>query len=1812
MSVYPIYISFVWRQSEFAFFSALTAVGALFCFGRFVMRIIKKSIFSLLLGVLAVCTMGFFAACDNDKKDDSTAHTHSYTTFVVAPTCTVKGYTTYTCACGDTYKDNYVNATGHNYTTQVISPTCTTQGYTTYTCTCGDNYKDDYENALGHSFTNYVSNNDATYGKDGTETATCDRNGCNAKDTRTDEGSMLSHTHNYSTQVTPPTCTTQGYTSYTCSCGDTYKSDYENALGHSFTNYVSNNDATYKNDGTETATCDRNGCTAKDTRTDEGSMLVRNSIAFKTFTVSKVNDTAYNVYGKVANGTTIFSFLNEITVNGNASYTVSTDITGLNVIPTKTVSVVAGNNIFYVLADNGEGSLILYTVTVRVREMYTVSFNSLGGSTVASQQVEEDSFAQAPSTTPTKTGYTFKGWDFDFANTPITDNTTITANAWQANTYTVFFDGNGGTNPANKTVTYNGVYGELPTSTQSGYIFKGWTTEKDGGSLITATTSVTIASNHTLYAKWQSENVFEVTYDANGGTGAPSSQEKNRDVDIILSSEIPTKDGYVFMGWNNLYESTTYQAGNVFSSNFNVTLYAIWAEVCDDCGGDGEITSSSRCPYCLTGRICKSCGSSNVVHHVTGVGSYYLCNNCTSINTKACTSCSGTGTSTKTQTCGTCSGVGHLQGNAPTATLIEDRSVTLTYLEGYEYSKDGVNWQSSNIFEDLTAQTTYTFYQRKATSGNIPFGTTSNPLTVTTNALTNYSIAYTLDGGDATNPTSYTYETDSFTLTEPTKTGYVFLGWTGSNGEELQKTVVISKHSEGDMSFIAHWEIGQFTVSFDTQGGEAIESITQEYNSYVSLPTTTYYGKTFVGWFNESYTMQYFGGVAVPAEDITLYAKWIDYKVSMTYTDISAVKISDTVNAQLLNVTAVDTNGNPVIVEITVAGTQAVGETIDICITATGLYGISESKTLTDIVVLDENQSLLILYKDSQKIGTQLVYKNHNYALPSYTGYTCVWYYNNIALTDENGNALAVWNKDSGAYVITADCQIIRYSISYEMQNGTNHSSNPTSYTVASNSITLLSPTKTGYTFMGWTGTDISTLTKEVTIASGSIGARTYTANWQVNSYTITFNKNGGEYDKTTQIATYDSAYALTNPTRVGYTFVGWYNGETLYSGGTWKTASDITLTAKWTANTNTHYVVKHYQQNILDDGYTLFATQNLTGTSDKSVSPNVNTYTGFTSPSKQTVNVNPDGSRVVNYYYTRNYYTITVVGNGGTSTTVTQKYQSVVNTETWSTRDGFTLEGFYLNISQSERYTDTILSVGNKTVYAHWAEENYAYEFNYTTDTSGVTITKYVGNSSAVTIPEYIGGKKVIIIATSSFRNQTQITTLVVPDSVTSIDSSAFYGCNGLQEITLPFVGASRIADSYTGVFGYIFGYTSSTSYSGPTGTTKQYYSNPYSYYYYIPTTITKATITDAAQIPNNAFYNCANIQTIILNDEITSIGESSFEDCSTLTSIEIPDNVTLIGASAFRSCSSLTSIVIPDSVTSISEAMFLSCSSLTSIVIPDGVTSIGGNAFGGCGLTSIVIPDSVTSIDKYAFSGCPLTEITLPFVGATKDESTYAYLGYIFGGGSDNVPTSLKTVKITGGTQIAAEAFRGCSGLTSIVIPDGVTSIGERAFQDCSSLTSIVIPDGVTSIGELAFQGCSSLTSIVIPDSVTSMGEWAFYGCSSLTSIVIPDGVTSIGKRAFQDCSSLTSIVIPDGVTSIGELAFYGCSCLINVYYSGTNEQWSKINIGSSNTPLTNATLYYYSADEPELNADGTVYDGNYWHYVDGAVTVWKKETV
>ena len=190
------------------------------------------------------------------------------------------------------------------------------------------------------------------------------------------------------------------------------------------------------------------------------------------------------------------------------------------------------------------------------------------------------------------------------------------------------------------------------------------------------------------------------------------------------------------------------------------------------------------------------------------------------------------------------------------------------------------------------------------------------------------------------------------------------------------------------------------------------------------------------------------------------------------------------------------------------------------------------------------------------------------------------------------------------------------------------------------------------------------------------------------------------------------------------------------------------------------------------------------------------------------------------------------------------------------------------------------------------------------------------------------------------------------------------------------------------------------------------------------------------------------------------------------------------------------------------------------------------------------ITFSGDVTKIGDYAFRRCTsLTSVTIPDSVTTIGNYAFEDCASLT---SVNIPDSV--------TSIGGSAFDQCTSLTSVIIPDSVTTIGGCAFWNCASLTSVTIPDSVTTIGNAAFIYCASLTCVTIGNSVTRIEENAFFRCASLTSVTIGDSVKTIGDSAFYYCTSLTSVTIPDSVTSIGRAAFDDCSSLKTVYCKPT----------------------------------------------------------
>ena len=438
-----------------------------------------------------------------------------------------------------------------------------------------------------------------------------------------------------------------------------------------------------------------------------------------------------------------------------------------------------------------------------------------------------------------------------------------------------------------------------------------------------------------------------------------------------------------------------------------------------------------------------------------------------------------------------------------------------------------------------------------------------------------------------------------------------------------------------------------------------------------------------------------------------------------------------------------------------------------------------------------------------------------------------------------------------------------------------------------------------------------------------------------------------------------------------------------------------------------------------------------------------------------------------------------------------------------------------------------------------------------------------------------------------NAFHSCSNLTSVVLPESITVIDEQAFQYCNSLS-------GTLVIPNSVTTIgfraFEDCYGYTGNLV---------------------IPNSVTS--------IAADAFKNCTGFNgALIIGEGITSIESSTFSGCSGFTSLMLGDSLTSISSYAFNGFSNLSGeLVIPDAVVTIEERAFRNCSGFTSLSLGESVANIGSQALRLSNLTTITIKtatpptvesDAFADVDKTipvyvpcdavetysnaswggftnfnGLCGGTIAVVADPTTGGTVTGGGYyasgmsctvtaiANTGYAFANWTKNgaiVSTNaeynfmvaedatLVAHFVQDGNIVFADA-----NVKSICVAnwdtngDGELSYAEAAsvsnlgsyFQynnNIASFNELQYFIGLASIGENAFYNCTELTSITLPNSLTAIGDYAFYYCYSLTSIVLPSSLTTIGNYAFYYCYGLTSIVLPNSLTTIGDNAFNYCS--------------------------------------------------------------------
>lgn len=354
-------------------------------------------------------------------------------------------------------------------------------------------------------------------------------------------------------------------------------------------------------------------------------------------------------------------------------------------------------------------------------------------------------------------------------------------------------------------------------------------------------------------------------------------------------------------------------------------------------------------------------------------------------------------------------------------------------------------------------------------------------------------------------------------------------------------------------------------------------------------------------------------------------------------------------------------------------------------------------------------------------------------------------------------------------------------------------------------------------------------------------------------------------------------------------------------------------------------------------------------------------------------------------------------------------------------------------------------------------------------------------------------------------------VTSINIPNTVTTIRDGAFYGFTGLTSITIPY-SVINLGEGHTWLDG-------------------------------------------GWQAPG-VFQECTNLTNVSIPSSVTSISSATFYGCTNLKSITIPSSVTSIGCGAFCRCTNLTNLDLGNSVTDIGANAFDGCSSLRSVTIPSSVNSIGAKAFGGCTSINRVYIDDLSAWCKINFS--ELYSSTYGYY--SSNPLTYSHRLFL------NGREIIDLVIPEDVTTIGNGAFYSCTALESVTIPNSVTSIGGRAFYQCTGLTTVTIGDTISSvdaslhIGKHAFFNCTALNNLLLGCCVYSIGDLAFGQCTALSGhLNLPCSLIEIGPSAFTDCTGLTSVNIPSSVQSI-QNSFYGCDNLKRVNITDL-DAWCRI---------------------------------------------------
>lgn len=1303
---------------------------------------------------------------------------------------------------------------------------------------------------------------------------------------------------------------------------------------------------------------------------------------------------------------------------------------------------------------------------------------------------------------PKRVGYKFVGWydGIKDANKLTDENgksvgayekyESISAYAiWEANLNEIVFNANGGEGEMDnqKIATDATVALNECLFTKKGYTFAGWGTTANGEVNYSDKADYMMGTNaqYNLYAIWTPNN-NTLHFESNGGSGKMSDITIATDAKEKLSANAFTKTGYDFVGWAETENgSKVYSDGDSYTMGTeNATLYALWTpktyKITYNLNG-GQLAVQNKATYNIETSTFTLNNPTKRGYEFKG----WSGSNLTGNENQAVSIETGT--------------YGELTFTANWTAI--EYSITYNLNEG---TNNSANPKTYTIEQEVRLQDP----ERKGYKFN---GWTDNGLiskdsigekTFTASwEIIEYNIIYNLEGGtnDSSNPTKYNVNTPKITLKAPTKLGYKFIEWTSGG--------IIENGSTGDKSFTAKWERVTYKITYNLDGGTNNKNNPATYNVHdnITLAEPTKTGYKFIGWSDN-------GKIPVNSTgDKAFTANWeiIGYKIIYVLNGGTNSEL----NKDYYNVE----NEEIILAAPTRAGYTFNGWSDN------GRIPAHSTGDKEFVASWAANQNTLKFSANGGNGGEMpdvTLFTDEEYKLPKNAltryGYTFAGW-----STKADGS---VEFEDESVYTMGADSEVtlyaiwspITYKITYELNGG--KAENITEYSIETGEFSLSAPTRAGYTFTGWSG---SNLTGEdnltVTIADGTYGALSFVAHWQATENTLVFDANGGVGSMENQNGFTDTTLTLNANkfTRKGYDFDGW---STIKDGE--KQYADESVYVMGTSSTNTLYAVwtPHLNTLILDgNGNTSGSMNNMDIHSGETKALDKNTYEkqGYTFIGwAETANGNVVYTDCANYtmgvepkvtlyaVWKANEYTISMNPQNDSSVTTQKVTYDESYTLSVPTRVGYTFDGWFTEVGgNGTRLTEADGNgianwtvADNITVYAKWlGTEGLVYTANgseyLVSGISDKTITEAY-------IPEYYNGKLVTAIGENAFSGCDKLTAVFMENTIETIGKGAFSECSALTRLVVPFVGESRTATQEKGLLTYWFGQNSAEN----TEEIYQFYlddKGSQNYWAYVPLSLTCIKVFDTTRIPYGAFSYMSKLQDVSF-DGVSEIEGRAFEYATGISTFDLPDTL----------------------------------------------KSIGTNAFAHTSIKDILIPSSVQSIDAGVFAGCKaLTKIEIPFVGQSVNSTGYsAVLGWLFGQSNYDgmvavsqgswtsyISAVLRTVEITNASNVSDYAFADIKTLTNVTLANSVTTIGNSAFSGCIGLTSINL-ECVISFGNSAFYGTSSLAEVDFSDNLTTIGSSAFYG-SRISKIELPDSIVSVGSLAFASNSVLRTIIIRKG---------------------------------------------------------------------------------